>query len=139
MFAHIVRMSIRPDVAPDLLASALQLMAEASSRIGPETGVSGGVFGRDFGGDFDFGAVSLLADVEAYERMMNHPAHLEMDRIGLPLGRRFHAFDITDDADPGVGRRIADIHRARFDAHPDVLELVEYVEDYRGSGFPGRD
>ncbi|HET8928616.1 MAG TPA: Dabb family protein [Microbacterium sp.] len=139
MITHIVRMSIRPDVGADRLATALQLMAQASSRIGPETGVSGGVFGRDFGGDFDFGAVSLLEDVDAYERMMNHPAHLEMDRIGLPLVRRFHAIDITDDPDPDVGRRIADIHRRRFEANPDVLELVEAVEDYRGSGVPGRD
>ena len=138
MIMHIVRMSIRPDITPEQRDSALRLMAQASSRVGPETGVSGGVFGRDFGGDFDFGAVSVLDDLGAYEKMLNHPAHLEIDRIGLPLVRRFHSIDITDDPDPDTGSRIADLHRRRFEAHPDLLELVEGVEDYQGSGLPGR-
>lgn len=138
MIMHIVRMSVRPDVTPEQRESALGLLAQASSRIGPETGVSGGVFGRDFGGEFDFGAVSILDDLEAYEKMLNHPAHLEVDRLGLPLVHRFHSIDITDDPDPAMGSRIADLHRRRFEAHPDLLELVESVEDYQGSGVPGR-
>lgn len=138
MITHIVRMSVHPDVTGEQLASALQLMAEASSRVGPETGVTGGVFGRDVGGTFDFGAVSRLEDLAAYEAMMNHPAHLEIDRIGLALVDRFHSIDITDDPDPDIDRGIADIHRRRFEAHPDILRLVEGIGDYRGSGVPER-
>ncbi|HJB62440.1 MAG TPA: Dabb family protein [Candidatus Microbacterium pullistercoris] len=139
MITHIIRMAIRPDVTPDQVAAGLQRMAEASSQMGPEDGVTPIVFGTDVGDGFDFGAVSTLADLEAYEAMMTHPAHLEIDRVGLPLVSRFHSFDITDDPDPEVGRRIADIHRRRFTAHPDVLELVLGLEEYRGSGVPGRD
>lgn len=138
MITHIVRMSVRPDVTGEQLTSALQLMAEASSRVGPETGVTGGVFGRDVGDGFDFGAVSTLKDLAAYEAMMNHPAHLEVDRIGLPLVDRFHSIDITDDPDPDIDSRIAQIHRQRFEAHPDILELVEGIGDYQGSGVPAR-
>lgn len=139
MIMHVVRMAVHPDVTPDQLTSALQRMAEANAQIGPETGVRSGVFGRDFGGDFDFGAVSTIDDIDAYETMMNHPSHLAMDRIGLPLVRRFHSIDVTDDPDPEIGRRIADVHRRRFEAHPDILALVRGVEDYQGSGVPGRD
>lgn len=139
MIMHIVRMAVRPEIPGDQLTSALQLMAQASGRITPDTGVTAGVFGRDVGGGFDFGAVSTLDGIEAYETMMNHPAHLEMDRIGLPLVHRFHAIDITDDPDPEIGRAIADIHRRRFEAHPDILALVRGIADYQGSGVPGRD
>ncbi len=139
MIMHIVRMSVRPDVTAEQLSSALQLMAAASSSIGPETGVASGMFGRDIGGAFDFGAVSRLDDLDAYEVMMNHPAHLEVDRIGLSLVDRFHSIDITDDADPDIHRKIADIHRRRFEAHPDILELVNRIDDYQGSGVPGRE
>lgn len=138
MITHIVRMSIRPDVTGEQLASALQLMAEASSRFGTETGVTGGVFGRDIGEGFDFGAVSTMKNLAAYETMMNHPAHLEVDRIGLPLVDRFHSIDITDDPDPEIDDRIARIHRRRFEVHPDILELVLAIGDYQGSGVPGR-
>jgi hypothetical protein len=139
MITHVVRMSVRPDVTPEQLSSALQLMATAGSSIGPESGVTGGSFGRDIGGGFDFGAVSRLDDLDAYEAMMNHPTHLEVDRIGLSLVDRFHSFDITDDQDPEVHEKIADIHRRRFEAHPDILDLVRRIDDYQGSGVPGRE
>lgn len=138
MITHIVRMSVRPDVSGAQLAFALQQMTEASSRIGPEIGVTDGVFGRDLGDGFDFAAVSRLDDLAAYEAMMNHPGHLEVDRIGLPLVDRFHSIDITDDQDPEIDIRIAEIHRRRFERHPSLLRLVEGIDDYQGGGVPGR-
>lgn len=138
MITHIVRMSIRPDVAEEQVGAALQRMAAASVEMGSGTGAEAGVFGRDYGDTFDFAAVSQITDLVAYEAMMNHPAHLEVDRIGLPLVDRFHSIDITDDPDPEIGAKIADIHRRRFAAHPDILSLVEAIDDYRGSGVPER-
>lgn len=138
MITHIVRMSIRPDVSEEQVGAAMQRMAAASAQMGTETGTSAGVFGRDYGDTFDFAAVSQIADLAAYEAMMNHPAHLEVDRVGLPLVDRFHSIDIIDDPDPEIGAKIADIHRRRFDAHPDILGLVDAVDDYRGSGVPER-
>lgn len=139
MITHIVRMSIRPDVTEEQLGAALQRMAEASAQMNHEAVASGGLFGRDFGDTFDFSAVSTIATIEEYEAMLNHPAHLEVDRVGLPLVDRFHSFDVTDDPDPGIGAKIAEIHRRRFEAHPDLLELVYAIEEYQGSGVPARD
>ena|SRR5690625_4999650 len=137
MITHIVRISIRLDVSEEQVSAALQRMAAASAQMGSETGAQTGVFGRDYGDTVDFAAVSQSADLAAYEAMMNHPAHLEVDRVGLPLVDRFHSIDITDDPDPEIGAKFADIHRRRFDA-PDILGLVEAIDDYRGSGVPER-
>jgi len=140
MITHIVRMSIRTDASEEQIGAAMQRMAEASAQMSAETtGTTAGVFGRDFGDTFDFAAVSTVATIEDYESMMNHPAHLEVDRAGLPLVDRFHSIDITDDPDPEIGAKIADIHRRRFERHPDLLDLVHSVDDYQGSGVPGRD
>lgn len=139
MITHIVRMSIRPGVTQEQLGAAMQRMAEASTEMSAETGATGGMFGRDFGDTFDFAAVSTIATIHEYEVMMNHPAHLEVDRVGLPLVDRFHSIDVTDDPDPEIGAKIAQVHRRRFEAHPDLLELVRAVDDYQGSGVPVRD
>lgn len=79
-----------------------------------------------------------LENLQAYEEYMNHPAHLEMDRIGLPLVDKFVSFDITDDPDPAVGEKIAEIHRRRFDGTPDIAELVSGLAEYTGSAVPGK-
>ncbi|WP_299280058.1 Dabb family protein [uncultured Georgenia sp.] len=133
MIHHIVRMSLRPDVPAEQVRSALAQIQEAGSQVTP---ASNGSFGRDVGGDFDFAAVSSFATLEEYEEMMNHPAHLAVDRFGLPLVDRFVSFDITDDPDPQVAVKIEAIHRRRFAAHPDIAELVSRVPDYSGSGAP---
>lgn len=139
MITHIVRMSIKPDVSPEQLGAALQRMQEAAAEMSSGDAAQSGFFGRDFGDTFDFGSVSTIETLADYEVMLNHPAHLELDRIGLPLVDRFHSIDITDDTDPEIGARIADVHRRRFESHPDLLELVNSIDDYRGSGVPGRD
>ena len=138
MITHIVRMSIRPDVTEEQLGTALQRMAKASAEMSTDAGTKAGVFGRDFGDTFDFAAVSTIKTLEDYETMMNHPAHLQVDRSGLPLVDRFHSIDITDDPDPEIGEKIAEIHRRRFETHPDLLDLVQAIDDYQGSGVPAR-
>ena len=42
--------------------------------------------------------------------------------------------DITDDADPAIGDKIADIHHNRFENDPALVELVENLGSYEGSG-----
>ncbi|MGE6737493.1 hypothetical protein [Streptomyces sp. NPDC059900] len=50
------------------------------------------VVGPDLGGEFADGAVTTVQNIEAYR---NHPAHLAMDRAGLPLNDRFVSYDTT--------------------------------------------
>ena len=86
MIQHVIRMSIRPDVSAEQVQTALARMQEVTSEL---TAAEAGLFGRDVGGDFDFAAVSTFKTLEEYEEMMNAPAHLAIDRLGLPLVDRF--------------------------------------------------
>ncbi|WP_460395320.1 Dabb family protein [Actinophytocola sediminis] len=134
MIYHGIRFSLRPGVSDEEVAAGLAAMRAASLSMPTVTSF---VIGRDIGGDYDFGAVSVIEDLAGYEAMMNHPAHLEIDRAGLPLVERFVSFDITDDPDPALGARIAEIHRRRYQENPDVAGLVAGLDDYRGSAAPG--
>ena len=133
MIYHCTRFTLKPEVTPEDKAAALAKMGEHGTAI---PAIVTRVVGPDFGGDYEYGAVTVIADIEGYAEYMNHPLHLEMDRIGLPLVDRFMSFDITDDPDPEIGAKIADVHRRRFENVPDVAELVAGLREYTGSAAP---
>ncbi|MFD4460866.1 Dabb family protein [Nocardia sp. NPDC058480] len=134
MIYHCIRFTLRPGVSEEEKVIGLAQMREHIHAI---PSIKARVVGPDFGGEFEYGAVSLIEDLEGYEEYMNHPAHLAMDRAGLPLVDKFVSFDITDDPDPEVGAKIAEIHRRRFDNVPDIAELVSGLAEYTGSAAPG--
>ncbi len=44
------------------------------------------------------------------------------------------SMDLTDDADPEIGDKIAKVHSDRFADHPELAYLVEDLGSYEGSG-----
>lgn len=135
MIYHCIRFTVKPGVTEQEKEAALAQMREHINAI---PAITARIVGPDFGGEFEYGAVSVLADLASYEEYMNHPAHLAMDRVGLPLVDKFVSYDIADDPDPEVGNRIAAIHRRRFENMPDIAELVAGVGEYSGSAAPGK-
>ncbi|WP_020672441.1 Dabb family protein [Amycolatopsis nigrescens] len=135
MIYHCIRFTLKPGISEEDKAAGLAQMGEHIHTI---PAIKARVVGPDFGGEYEYGAVSLIEDVAGYEEYMNHPAHLAMDRAGLPLVDRFVSFDITDDPDPEVGAKIAEIHRRRFTEIPDIAELVSDLGEYTGSAAPGK-
>lgn len=134
MIYHCIRFTVRAGVTEEEREAALAQMREHINAISV---LEARIVGLDVGGEFEYGAVSVLADLAGYEEYMNHPAHLAMDRVGLPLVDTFVSYDIVDDPDPEVERKIADIHRRRFETVPDVAELVTGIDEYSGSAAPG--
>jgi stress responsive alpha/beta barrel protein len=134
MIYHGIRFSLKEGVTDEDVAAGLAAMRAASLSMQTVTSF---VIGRDIGGEYDYGAVSVIEDLAGYEVMMNHPAHLEVDRAGLPLIEKFVSFDIADDPDPDLGAKIAEIHRRRYADNPDVADLVAGLDDYSGSAAPG--
>jgi hypothetical protein len=130
---HSVRMTFRPEVP----AAEVEAGLERLRRMGREIEVvQAWCVGRDVGGEFEYGAMYALPDIEAYEIYMNAPVHLETDAAGLPLVANFVSLDLTDDADPAIAEKIADVHRRRFENRPEILGLVEGLDSYTGSGVP---
>jgi Stress responsive A/B Barrel Domain len=133
MIYHIVRMSFKPDIPPDDIEAGKERLRRYPREIDV---IQTSCVGPDIGGEFDYGGIYGLADIEAYEAYMNAPWHVATDAAGLPLVSNFVSFDLTDDEDPTIGEKIAEVHRRRYENRPEVLALVRDLDSYTGSGVP---
>lgn len=131
MIYHQVRFSIKADAPKEKLAHSLKMLR----RMGREIEVvEFWLVGRDFGGEFEYGAMYALKDIEAYDKYMNAPIHRATDEAGLPIVDKFVSLDLTDDEDPAIGEKIAEIHRKRYASDRALVDLVEGLGGYQGSG-----
>ncbi|MFE3176123.1 Dabb family protein [Amycolatopsis sp. NPDC059090] len=135
MIYHSIRFTLKPGVTAEKKAELVATMRELFDAI---PAVKARVVGPDFGGKYEIGAVLVIEDIAGYSDYMNHPAHLELDRIGLPFVEEFVSSDITDDPDPEIGAQIAEVHRIRFENVPDIADLIAGLAEYTGSAAPGK-
>jgi len=133
MIAHVVRFTLKPNAPKDQVDLAFEQLRKQGREI---NAVQLFVVGRDFGGEFDYGAMYIMKDIEGYREYMMSPIHRKSDEIGLPLVDKFISMDITDDKDPAIGDKIAEIHRNRFENDPALAALVQNLTSYQGSGAP---
>ncbi|ALG11853.1 Dabb family protein [Kibdelosporangium phytohabitans] len=133
MIFHGNRFTLRPDAAPEQVDAALESLRN-QGRVIPS--VKSFVVGRDYGGEYEWGATYVIEDLDGYWEYLVHPAHLNTDRIGLPLVDKFVSFDITDEPDPQIGAKIAELHKLRYDSMPDIRKLVAGLGEYSGSAAP---
>jgi Stress responsive A/B Barrel Domain len=133
MIAHIVRFTLKPNAPKDQVDLAFEQLRKQGREI---NAVQLFVVGRDFGGEFDYGAMYIMKDIEGYREYMMSPIHRKSDEIGLPIVDKFISMDITDDKDPAIGDKIAEIHRNRFENDPALAALVQNLSSYQGSGAP---
>ncbi|PZG01821.1 Dabb family protein [Nonomuraea aridisoli] len=134
MIYHQIRIAMRPDAPEDQVQHALDLMRKLGDKL---DAVEYFMVGRDFGGEFHYGAMYALKDIDAYRTYMYDSLHRQIDAIGLPLVANMISMDLTDDTDPEIGDKIAQVHSDRFTDHPELLDLVENLGSYEGSGVPG--
>ncbi|MFC3450515.1 Dabb family protein [Amycolatopsis speibonae] len=135
MIYHCNRLTLRPDASPEQVEEALESLRN-QGRVIPS--VKSFVVGRDFGGDYEWGAVFALEDLEGYWEYLIHPAHRNTDRVGLPLVDKFVSFDVTDDPDPEMAAKIAELHQRRYDNDAELTKLVSDLGEYSGSAAPGK-
>ncbi|WP_431971996.1 Dabb family protein [Nocardia sp. bgisy134] len=135
MIYHGNRFTIKPSATPEQVEEALESLRN-QGRVIPS--VKSFVVGPDYGGEYHYGAVFAIEDLEGYWEYLVHPAHLNTDRVGLPLVDKFVSFDITDDEDPQLADKIAELHQRRYDTMPDIGKLVSELGEYSGSAAPGQ-
>lgn len=111
MISHGTWFTMKPGITHEQFEEALEGLREQGRSI---PAVVSFVVGRDHDGDYEWGAVFVLRDLAGYWEYLVHPAHLETDRAGLPLVDKFMSFDITDDDDPELGAKIAELHQRRY-------------------------
>lgn len=133
MIYHGNRFTMKKDVTPEQREEALDSLRNQGASI---DAVKSYVVGPDFGGDFEFGAVFAIEDLEGYWEYLMAPSHAHTDRMGLPLLEKFHSFDITDDPDPEIEKKIADLHRRRYAQNAELTQLVRDLPLYEWSASP---
>ena len=134
MIYHINRFAIKTDAPEDQLEAAMQYLR----RIGEELDVvEFYCVGRDLGGEFDVGAMYALKDIDTYRTYMFAPIHEETDNAGLPIVASQVSYDITDDPDPQLGEKMAQVHRDRFAERPHLRDLIQNLGSYSGPGTEG--
>ncbi|MCE7010341.1 Dabb family protein [Kibdelosporangium philippinense] len=135
MIYHGNRFTLKPYAAPEQVEVAMESLRN-QGRVIPS--VKSFVVGRDHGGEYEWGATYVIEDLEGYWEYLIHPAHLNTDRVGLPLVDKFVSFDITDELDPDMGAKIAELHKRRYDTMPDISKLVADLGEYTGSAAHGK-
>ena len=135
MIYHGNRIKIKEGVSLEEGRAALELLETAGREIPV---VESYVVGQDVGGDYDFGAVFVLKDLDAYWEYLVHPTHLTAERVGIPLMAKFEAFDITDDPDPDFQVKVAELQRRHVEADPELAALMAALPVNLGSSaLPG--
>lgn len=121
MIYHSIRMKAKASVTREQSEEALESMRNQGRVI---AAVKSFVVGREFGGEFDWSGVFVIEDLAGYWEYLTHPAHAHTDRIGMPLVEKFESYDVTDDEDPELGAKIADLNRRRYANDPELAALV---------------
>jgi hypothetical protein len=131
MIYHQIRMSIRKDAPGDEVERALEMLRQLGRELDV---VEFWAVGRDLGGEFDYGAMYALKDLAAYRAYLYAPLHRKIDEIGLPLVDNMVSMDLTDDEDPAIGDKVAQLHAERYAGDPALSDLIGGLGSYQGSG-----
>jgi hypothetical protein len=92
--------------------------------------------GRDIGGEYNLGAVYVVDDLAGYREYLHSPIHRTVDEMGLPLIQGMVSFDISDNGEPALASKIAELHKQRFAGDQKLTDLVTGLGSYTGSGKP---
>ena len=93
MIAHIVRFTLKPNAPKDQVDLAFESLRKQGREI---NAVQLFAVGRDFGGEFDYDAMYIMKDIEAYREYMLSPIHRKSDELGLPITDKFVSMDLAN-------------------------------------------
>ncbi|WP_067832637.1 Dabb family protein [Actinomadura kijaniata] len=126
MIVLILRFSFKPDADEETRAGVLAAMRRTA---GVES-VAFSVVGQDVGDPaegYTHGYCVGIEDLDALERYMHDPVHLASDPDILPHLARLSPGRMSDDPDPGLGRRIMELHLEKVAAYPEWGRLVDAI------------
>ncbi|WP_043808407.1 Dabb family protein [Rhodococcus triatomae] len=126
MIHHIIPFNIKPNVTDDQVGELLEILRRQATDV---PAVLSAHVGRVHGESRSWGAVFVLADLDAYWDFITHPAHLEVDNLGWPVLDDFSMFDIADNLDPSFGDAISALHARRIAEYPELAGVVELTND----------
>ncbi|MFI7277231.1 Dabb family protein [Streptomyces sp. NPDC049879] len=118
MITNVLRFSFKDETTEEERAEVLALMRRTAS----VEAVTFGTVGRDMGDPaegFTHAYSASLQDLDALERYLHDPAHIDGDWTILPRLARLSAVRFTDDPDPDTAARVAALHAAKLAKYPE--------------------
>ncbi|MFG1796756.1 Dabb family protein [Nocardia sp. NPDC049149] len=117
MIINLLRFSFKPGVTEEEKAEVLAAMRRTAS-------VESTVFatvGQDLGDPddgFTHAYLTAIPDLDALERYMHDPVHLEGDEYILPRLAKLSPVRLSDDPDPELLHKISAIHASKVERYP---------------------
>ncbi|MFR9725954.1 Dabb family protein [Streptomyces sp. MS19] len=126
MITNVLRFTFKDETTEEERAEVLALMRRTAS----VESVAFGTVGRDIGDPaegFTHAYSASLQDLDALERYLHDPAHIEGDWTILPRLARLAAVRFTDDPDPDAATRVAALHTAKLAKYPEWERLLHAI------------
>ena len=132
MIYHINLFTIKPGLSDEQREAGLDLMRQDAAN----PAVKSWIVGRVLGGEFEYSAVYVVEDLDAYWAYLTHPAHVAQELGGIPLIEKFVAFDVTDSDDPELGEKIAALQARHLQESPELAAVEAQAASFAVPGQP---
>jgi len=127
MIFHINQMTFKSGLSEEQRRACLDIVRQAGAA---NPAVKSYVVGPALGGEFEYGAVYVVEDLDAYWAYLTHPAHVRSEMQGIPLIEKFAAVDVSDSEDPEFGEKIAALQARNFQEHPEMAALAAQAASF---------
>jgi hypothetical protein len=135
MIFHINRATYQVNLSEQQRREGVEMLRQS----GANPVVKSYVVGPELGGEFEYGAVYVLEDLDAYWAYLEFPAHVREELWGIPHLEKFAAIDISDSDDPELGEKIAALQARHQQQHPEIAALIAQAASFtvpHGAGQP---
>jgi len=135
MIFHINLATYKPGVSDERREAGLELMRQ----VGANPVVQSFVVGPELGGEFEYGAVYVVEDLDAYWAYLEYPAHVHLELWGIPHLAKFAAIDVSDSGDPQFGDKVAALQARHQQEHPEIAAEIAQAASFTvpdGAGQP---
>ena len=105
---------------------------------GANPAVKSYVVGPALGGEFEYGAVYVVEDLDAYWAYLEFPAHVRLELWGIPYLEKFAAIDVSDSDDPQLGAKIAALQARHAQEHPEIAAEIAQAASFTVPGGAGQ-
>ena len=127
MIFHINRATYKTDLSEEQRRTGVEMLRQSGAA---NPAVKSYVVGPELGGEFEYGAVYVVEDLDAYWAYLTHPAHVRSEMEGIPLIEKFVAIDVSDSDDPEFGAKIAALQARNYQEHPEMAALVAQAPSF---------
>ena len=135
MIFHINRATYKSDLSEEQRREGVEMLRQS----GANPAVKSYVVGPELGGEFEYGAVYVVEDLDAYWAYLEFPAHVRLELWGIPYLEKFAAIDVSDSDDPELGGKIAALQARHQQEHPEIAAEIAQAASFTvpdGAGQP---